>query len=354
MKKFNDYNFEIGDLKIKHPIVQGGMGVGISMAGLASAVANSGGVGVLSAAGAALVCGIDAAKNVDGLKKAIRDTRAKTDGVIGVNIMVALTDFDEMVKVSLEEKIDIIFCGAGLPLNLPSFKKEGDKTKLVPIISSAKAAKLLYTQWKNKYNYIVDAFVIEGPLAGGHLGFKNEQIEDEAFSLENIYKDVKATVTELEKDCGQKIPIIVGGGIFTGEDVRKFLEMGADAVQMASRFVATDECDADIKFKQLYVDCKEEDITIIKSPVGLPGRALKGEFLEKSARGETVPKNCPFHCIKTCVPEKSPYCIAISLLSACNGKFNTGFAFIGAKGYLVDKIVPVQEVFDSISSEFGG
>ncbi len=354
MKNYNEYTLKMGELEISPPIVQGGMGVGISMSSLASAVANEGGVGTLSAAGVALLDGSKEYNSPASLIKEIEKTKGLTKGVIGVNIMVALKEYDELCKAAMEAGIDIIFSGAGLPLNLPSLRPEGTKTKLVPIISSAKAAKMIYKYWTDKYSYVPDAFVIEGPLAGGHLGFKNEQIEDEAYSLENLLKEIKEAVTELEAACGKKIPLIVGGGIFTGEDVRKFLELGADGIQMATRFVATEECDADRAFKEAYVNCKEEDIMIIKSPVGLPGRAIKGVFLDRVKGGETVPKACPFHCIRTCVPEKSPYCISVALLNACRGNFNTGFAFVGAKGYMVDRIVPVKEVFESLKAEFGG
>lgn len=355
MKNWNDYSLRIGNLKIPHPIIQGGMGIGISMSGLAAAVANEGGVGVISAAGIGLLSAVKSMENnALALAEEIKKARQRTKGVLGVNIMVALSDFNSLVKAAIAEKIDIIFSGAGLALTLPSFLTKGSKTKLVPIISSGKAAKTISAWWKNKYGYTADAFVVEGPLAGGHLGFKPEQLEDPSFSLENLYTEVRAVTDEIENESGKRIPIIVGGGIFSGSEIKKFLELGADGVQMATRFVATEECDAGQNFKNAYIGCKKEDIKIIQSPVGLPGRAIGGDFLQKCSNGEKIPMVCPFHCLKTCKPKQSPYCISIALLNACKGKFENGFAFIGAKGYLVDKIISVKELFFELKSEFGG
>ena len=226
--------FKLGDLKIKLPIIQGGMGVGVSMSRLASAVANEGGVGVISAAGIGMFEPDYAKKyleaNIRALKKEIQKARELTDGVLGVNIMVALSNFADMVKTSISEGIDIIFSGAGLPLNLPEYLPKGAKTKLVPIISSGRAAKLLCNKWKANFDYIPDAFVIEGPKAGGHLGFKREQLDDPAFSLENLLADVKANIEPFEKAHNREIPIIVAGGIFTGADVKTFLDKGTAGV----------------------------------------------------------------------------------------------------------------------------
>lgn len=352
MKKLN-----IGNLSISVPIIQGGMGVGISLSGLASAVANEGGVGVISSAGLGLLY-----KNLSkdyleasimGLKEEIHKAREKSiQGIIGVNVMVAMSNFADMVKTAISEKADIIFSGAGLPLNLPSFLQQDSVTKLVPIVSSARAARVLCEKWKSLYDYLPDALVVEGPKAGGHLGFKDEQINDEHFKLEVIFPEVLAEVREIEQKYQKKIPVIAAGGIYTGEDIRNFLEMGADGVQMGSRFVTTEECDASDIFKQAYINAKEEDIQIIKSPVGMPGRAIFSNFIQKIKDGKKQPKLCPFNCIKTCDISKSPYCIVTALYNAFRGNMDGGYAFAGANAFKATTITSVKETFRSLLDEF--
>lgn len=353
MAYFNHEPLVIGDLIVPTPVVQGGMGIGISLSGLASAVANEGGVGVLSAAVVGMVRSTPGTgSNILALKEEIRRARAKTKGVLGVNIMVALTDFGDMVKTSIEEGIDIIFAGAGLPLNLPSYLEKSSKTKLVPIVSSARAVKTIARWWKEKYNYVPDAFVVEGPMAGGHLGFQPEQLENPDYQLEKLIPQALEAVRPLEEQCGRKIPVIAAGGIFTGADIKRFLNLGAAAVQMATRFVATDECDADIAFKNAYIQCKKEDIGIIQSPVGMPGRAIINDFLRDAKLGKKHPIQCPFHCIVTCEQQTSPYCISAALISACRGRLANGFAFIGANGYRVKEILPVKKLFETLEQEY--
>ena len=346
----------IGDLVARIPIVQGGMGVGISLSGLAAATANAGGIGVIAAAGIGLL-EPDGFKdfvgaNIRGLRREIQTARAKTKGILGVNIMVALSDFADLVRTAIEEKIDVIFSGAGLPVNLPEFLKEGVKTKLVPIVSSGRAAALLAKRWLDKYGYAPDAFVVEGPMAGGHLGYKAEQLEDPAFALEAIVPEVIAAVRPFEERAGKKIPVIAGGGIYTGADIRRFIELGASGVQMATRFVATDECDADPAFKATYVAAGRGDLEIIKSPVGMPGRAIRNKFLDDVAEGRKKPFACPYHCIVTCDVEKSPYCISLALMNAQKGRLDKGFAFAGANAWRTEKIVPVQELVDELVREY--
>lgn len=266
---------KIGNLLATVPIVQGGMGVGISLSGLASAVANQGGVGVISSAGLGAIYNNYSkdyrAASIWGLKEELRKAREATRGIVGVNVMVAMSNFADMVKTAVAEKADIIFSGAGLPLNLPSFLTEGAKTKLAPIVSSARAAKLLCQKWFSEYKYIPDAIVVEGPKAGGHLGYKEEQLADEHFSLEALVPEIVAEVRAFgaEHDC--HIPVIAGGGIYTGEDIYRIMQLGADGVQMGTRFVTTEECDADPAFKQTYLDARPQDIEIIKSPVACRG-----------------------------------------------------------------------------------
>lgn len=345
-------SLQIGNLLIPIPIIQGGMGVGVSMSGLASAVANEGGVGVISVAGLGLIHKNPALTylqaNIEGLKKEIRLAKEKTKGVLGVNIMVAMSNFEDMVKTAISEKIDIIFSGAGLPLDLPKFLTKDSKTKLVPIISSGRAAKLICDRWKSRYDYLPDAIVLEGPKAGGHLGFKREQIDNAQFALEVLLQDVKEAVAEFEFKYLRKIPIIAAGGIYTGSDICKIMEQGADAVQMGTRFVTTTECDASDAFKQTYINATKNDMEIIQSPVGLPGRAVFNEFLNKVKQGLKVPVKCPFHCIRTCDVTNSPYCIVSALYNAYKGNMEKGYAFGGSNAYLATKIMSVKETFKEL------
>lgn len=346
----------IGNCVIPVPIIQGGMGVGISLSGMASAVANEGGVGVISSAGLGLLYRNMAADylqaSIEGLKEEIRKAREKTLGVIGVNVMVAMSNFADMVKTSIAERVDIIFSGAGLPLDLPSFLKKDSTTQLVPIVSSGRAAKIICDKWKKTYDYLPGAIVVEGPKAGGHLGFKNEQIDDENYSLEHLIPEVVSAVKPFEDEYNVKIPVIAAGGIYTGQDIHNIMKLGASGVQMGTRFVTTTECDASDEFKQTYINAKAEDIQIIKSPVGMPGRAIGNTFLEKVKMGIKQPIRCPFKCIRTCDVSSSPYCIINALYSAFKGKLNNGYAFAGTNAYLAQKIISVKETFNEIIREY--
>ena len=345
----------IGDLTARIPIIQGGMGVGISLSGLASAVANAGGVGVIATAG----IGMDEPDfyrnfieaNKRALREEIRKARAATSGVLGVNIMVALSNFADQVRTAIEEGIDIIFSGAGLPLNLPKFRLPDSKTKLVPIVSSGRAAAMICKRWLEKFDCLPDALVVEGPRAGGHLGFKPGQIADPEFALERLVPEVIEAVEPFVTP-ERAIPVIAAGGVFTGGDIHKFMQLGAAGVQMGTRFVATEECDASRDFKQTYVTAREADITIIKSPVGLPGRVIRNPFVEAMGRGEKEPFACPYHCIITCDYLKSPYCIALALMNAKKGNLKHGFPFAGANAHRVEEIVPVQALIDSLVREY--
>ena len=358
MFDFNGHRLTLGNKTAHTPIVQGGMGVGISMAGLASAVANEGGVGVLSAAGIAMLRKPEIKDRdraiFEGLTEEIAAAREKiksgTNGILGINIMNVMTDFAQMVKTSAEAGIDVIFSGAGLPLDLPKYAS--NDTALVPIVSSAKAVKIISRWWEQKYSRLPDGFVLEGPMAGGHLGFSKEQIDDPKFRLQSLIPSVLKELDALSQKAGRKIPLIAGGGVYSGEDIHEILSLGADAVQMATRFVATEECDASDEFKKAYINCKKEDISIIQSPVGMPGRAIKNSFIERAKNGETCPKACPWHCISSCEPSKSPYCISAALMAACKGKLENGFAFIGANGYRISEITTVQQLIKSLHNEY--
>lgn len=346
----------IGHLTAPVPIIQGGMGVGISLSGLASAVAEEGGIGVI----AAVMVGMDEPDlrtnfreaNIRAFRREIRTAREKTRGILGVNIMVALTNYADFVKTALEEGIDLIISGAGLPLDLPGFLKEGMRTRLAPIVSSGRAANILIRKWLSRFNYLPDALVVEGPKAGGHLGFHRPQIDDETFALEKLVPEVVEAVRPFEQEHGRPIPIIAAGGVFTGGDIRHMLELGAAGVQMGTRFVATHECDAAQGFKDAYVDSTEGDLEVIDSPVGLPGRALGNQFLKDVKAGQKKPFTCVYKCLKTCDMEHAPYCIALALINAKKGRLNQGFAFAGANVHRVKEIVPVRQLMRTLAEEF--
>jgi NAD(P)H-dependent flavin oxidoreductase YrpB (nitropropane dioxygenase family) len=346
----------IGGLIVPSGIIQGGMGVGISLSGLASAVASEGGVGVISAAGLGMLYKDPTqdylANCISGLRSEIRKSRQKTKGIIGVNIMVALSNYEDLVRTSIEEGVDIVISGAGLPLDLPKFLTPGCKTRLVPIVSSARAAALICNKWLANYNYLPDAVIVEGPKAGGHLGFKTEQIFDENFALEKLIPEVAEAVNEIAALNGKEIPVIAAGGIYSGADIAKIIKLGASGVQMGTRFVTTDECDASDDFKQAYLLAKKEDVMIIKSPVGMPGRAIKSPFLDEVIAGKRQPKTCPVNCIKTCDINTAPYCIIASLTSALRGNFRRGYAFAGSNVWRTNKIIPVKELMQTIKSEY--
>lgn len=350
----------IGDLKASLPIIQGGMGVGISLSGLASAVANQGGIGVIATAGIGML-EPDFATNFSeankrALRKEIRKAKKMTRGIIGVNVMVALSDFYDIIKVAIEEEADLVLLGAGLPLRnlkvlLPDKLKE-NKTKVIPIVSSARAAKVIFQYWQKNYQHIPDGVVVEGPLAGGHLGFKKEQINNSSFSLEKLLPEIISVIKTYEEHFNKNIPVIAAGGIYTGADIYKYIQLGAQGVQMATRFVATYECDASLKFKENYLKCKKEDLIIIDSPVGLPGRAINNKFLEEVSAGIRKPFKCPWRCLKTCNLENSPYCIALALTNAQQGKLEDGFSFAGANAYRVKKIISVKELINTLVEEY--
>jgi nitronate monooxygenase len=346
----------IGELKIRVPIIQGGMGIGISLSKLASAVANMGGVGIISTVG----IGVTGKQhnlgwkkgNIEGVKQEIRKARELSSGVLGVNIMSVLTDFSEMVKTSIDEGIDIIFSGAGLPLDLPSYLYKGVKTKLVPIVSSGRAASIITQKWKQNYDYLPDAFVVEGPKAGGHLGFKANALEEASNTLENLVAEVVKVAADIKERFNKEVPVIAAGGIFNGKDILDIMKQGASAVQLGTRFVATEECDASEEFKQAYVDATEEDIQIIKSPVGMPGRSIFNRFLQEASDGQRRPAVCKSNCLKSCNPKTTLYCISDALLSAFKGNLKDGFAFVGANAGRIHRISTVKEVFDELQEEY--
>ncbi|MCD6295378.1 MAG: nitronate monooxygenase [Deltaproteobacteria bacterium] len=347
----------IGDVVSKLPVIQGGMGVGISLSGLASAVADEGGIGVIAANSIGMLDPDYYAKNRDAnaiaLRREIRKTREKTSGIIGVNIMVAVNDFQSLLRVAIEEKVDLVFLGAGLPIKgIPVEDLRSAGVKVVPIVSSARAAGLIFRSWVKRYADIPDAVVVEGPMAGGHLGFKEDQINDPDFALENILPETVAEIKKYEDEWRRTIPVIAAGGIYTGADIYNIFKLGARAVQLGTRFVATHECDADIRFKESYISCRKDDIEIIKSPVGMPGRAIKNTFLKDVASGKKQSRKCVWQCLKSCDIKTAPYCLTLALDNAGKGILDKGFAFCGSNAYRVDKIISVRELLKELKEQY--
>ncbi len=346
----------IGDKTLPLPVIQGGMGIGVSLNNLASAVANEGGIGVIAGA----LIGFNdknIAKDPEGadqraLTAEIRAARQKSEGasgLLGVNIMVAVTNFAVLVRTALAEKIDVIFSGAGLPLDLPAYLREAAEkaqeeiqTKLAPIVSSARGLTLIAKKWFSSYNQTPDLVVVEGPRAGGHLGFKRAEIESPEHRLEVIIPQVVEAVKAFEDKAGRAIPVIAGGGIFTGGDIYEIMKLGASGVQMGTRFVTTWECDASLTFKKAFLEAKDEDQMIIQSPVGLPGRAIRSKFLEDMENGLKKPPKCIYQCLKPCDSEVAPYCISLALVNAQKGLLDRGFAFAGANVGRIKDIVSVK------------
>jgi NAD(P)H-dependent flavin oxidoreductase YrpB (nitropropane dioxygenase family) len=325
---------KIGDKTARLPIVQGGMGVGVSRSRLAGAVAKAGGIGIISTA----QIGYDEPDfeqdvqgcNIRAIQKHIRLAKQQADGgLVGVNVMVALQHYADHVRAAAEAGADLVVCGAGLPADLPALV-EGTDTKIAPIISSQKAASVLLRMWDKKYQKTADMLVIEGPKAGGHLGFSAEQLADiPALSYDEEIKKIIETKKIFEEKYQKEIPVIVAGGIFDREDAEHVRLLGADGVQLATRFVATEECDASQAYKEAYVNASEEDVTIIKSPVGMPGRALRNSFIRRVEEGNIPIGRC-FHCIKKCNPKEIPYCITQALVNAVQGDLDNGLIFCGA------------------------
>ena len=342
---------KIGNLIIDPPIIQGGMGVRVSRCNLAAAVANEGGVGVIAGVGLGKFEDHPGKEfisvNNAALKEEIEKARIMTKGVLGVNLMVALGNYEELVRAAADAGIDVIISGAGLPLDLPKYV-EGKDIKLIPIVSSARALKIIAGKWKRNFKRLPDAVVVEGAKAGGHVGFDHDEvIEGRAPKLEDLIKEV----VEYANTFDPKIPVIAAGGVFYGKDIAKFIKLGASGVQMGTRFVCTDECDVHQNFKQAYIDAKEEDLVIIKSPVGMPGRVINSKFVKNVKEGKTTPTSCRFRCLRSCDPKKAPYCIAKALANAAEGNLDEGFVFAGSNAHRCNEIVTVKQLMDEVVAE---
>lgn len=346
---------KIGDLIAKVPIIQGGMGVGVSLAKLAAAVANEGGIGIISGAQNGFK-EPDFKKdnhhaNTVGLIKEIQEARRLSpNGIIGVNFLAAAQNYSDLVLTAVKEKVDVIISGAGLPKNLPELV-QGSSTKIIPIVSSGKAAATISKIWDRSYNRIPDAIIVEGPLAGGHLGFDFEELINDNFKcLKDLVQEVISAIIPYEEKYQTKIPVIAAGGVFDGKDIAEYLEIGAAGVQIASRFVATEECDADPLFKEAYINAKEEDILIIKSPVGMPGRALNNAFAKRVATERQKVKSC-YRCIKGCDPGTTPYCITDALVASVTGDVENGLVFVGHNVFKIDHMTTVKSLMAELVTE---
>lgn len=346
----------IGKKKLRIPIIQGGMGVGVSRAGLAGAVAKEGGMGVIASVALGLLSPYFKRKSdyFEANKLALRDELKKAraiageDGIIGVNCMVAINDYENMVRVSAENGADAIIAGAGLPTSLPELVKGYPDIALIPIVSSVKAAQIIIRKWERSYNKIPDAIIYEHPkYAGGHLGAAYEEINDAKHDFSSVIPEL----VKVAKPFGG-IPIIAAGGIWYVSDIREILALGAQGAQMASRFVCTYECDADIAFKKLYLHSAEKDITIIHSPVGLPGRAINTAFLKfkKEAKGN----GCMANCLKVCAKRdrSEDFCIALALKKAVMGDLKNGLFFAGANAHKSVRLYSVAELMNELKAAF--
>lgn len=339
---------------LEKPIIQGGMGIGVSRCNLAGAVAREGGMGVISTA----QVGYDAPDfarhpeeaNLAELPRQIKKAKEISGGkgMVAVNIMAVTQLYETYVKTVCEAGVDAIISGAGLPTNLPEYAAEYD-VALAPIVSSKKSASVILKYWDKKYKRTADFLVIEGPKAGGHLGFSREQLEDiEALDYDKEIREILACKKTYEEKYQVSIPVFLAGGIFTKEDAAHALELGADGIQAASRFVATEECDASDAYKQAYVNAREEDVVIIKSPVGMPGRAIRNAFIDEITANPGRVSYC-FNCLKACNPATAPYCITQALINAVKGDLDHGLIFCGSRVGEITEITTVPKLMKELT-----
>jgi len=351
-------SLKIGKYTIKHPIVQGGMGLGISWSQLAGTVSSEGGLGVISSVGTGYYKDKKySAKEINGrplhsenfyskkgLNAVIEDTRKIADGKpVAINILYASNDYERIARDACASGIDIIITGAGLPTNMPEFTENYPDVALVPIVSSAKALKIICKRWTKRYNRLPDAVVVEGPLSGGHQGFTYEQCKQDEYQLENLIEPIKEEI----KNWGD-FPLIAAGGIWDKSDIERMMELGADGVQMGTRFIGTHECDASDNFKEVILEAKEEDIKLLKSPVGYPARGVRTNLIELVDKREGPVVKCISNCVAPCQrgveAKEVGYCIADRLSDAYLGKKDTGLFFTGANGYKLNEIISVKEL----------
>jgi nitronate monooxygenase len=342
----------IGNIKAKYPIIQGGMGVGVSRWRLAGTVAREGGIGIISTA----QIGYDEPEfdkdqiltNLKAIRKHINMAKEIAEGgIVGVNIMVATKQYESYVKAACEAKADVIISGAGLPITLPELTR-GYDIKIAPIVSSLRAASVILKMWDRKYNRTADFIVIEGPKAGGHLGFTRDQIESmNGADFDTIVKDIIEYIKEYEDKYHKDIPVIVAGGIYDQNDIKHVMSLGADGVQISTRFVVTKECDASDEFKQAYLNANKEDIVVVTSPVGMPGRAIMTSFIQRTKEAKIPVDKC-FKCLQHCDPLDTPYCITKALINSVRGNIDEGLVFCGENAYKLRKMTTVKEIFEEL------
>lgn len=365
----------IGKLKAVRPVIQGGMGVGISLSSLAGAAAKAGGIGIISTAQIGF-SRPDFKKNpMEANLKAIHTELEKArkiapEGILGFNIMVATKEYAKYVKEAVKAGADVIISGAGLPIDMPKFVKEAEgredctsrRTMIAPIVSSVKSAMVICRMWDRKYQTAPDFVVVEGPRAGGHLGFSREQLTEYGADTDHVaetydegkydseIRGIIDLVKSFAEKYGKKIPVISAGGVFDHKDVLHHLALGADGVQVGTRFVTTEECDAPMAYKKAYLDAGQEDIVIVKSPVGMPGRAIKNKFLEQVSKGPLKVEWC-FQCLEHCNPAQVPYCITKALINAAEGRIDDALLFCGSNAYRCEKIETVEDVMKELCGE---
>ena len=346
-------NLKIGEKLTRVPLIQGGMGVGVSLGRLAGSVAREGGIGIISTAQIGYrepdFDRNPEEANLRAIESEMKKARAiSPEGIIGYNVMTALKEHAAHIRAAVKAGADIVISGAGLPTELPALT-EGSSTKIAPIVSTDKSANVILKYWDRKYKRTADLVVIEGPEAGGHLGFKKEELG--AYTKESYDDEIRkiiATVKRYGEKYGMDIPVVVAGGIYDSSDVKHVMELGADGVQVATRFVTTEECDADIRYKQAYIDASENDIRIVKSPVGMPGRAIMNTFMERVMGGEKIPHSPCHRCLAKCSPADIPYCITDGLIEAVKGNIENGLLFCGAKAWKADRIEKVSDVIQAL------
>jgi len=350
----NFNSLKIGNLIAPIPVIQGGMGIGVSSSNLAAAVANAGGIGIISAA--QLGYNEDDFEknpleaNLRALKKHIALAKSKAvNGIIGINAMVATSNYEDHIRAAIDAGVDLIISGAGLPTMLPKLVKDSS-VKIAPIVSSLKAAKVILKLWDRHDNIAPDLVVIEGPKAGGHLGFKVEELEDENLDFDKIVTDIIDETKKYAEKYNKEIPVVVAGGVFDGYDIAKYLKLGASGVQMATRFVVTEECDASQTYKDAYLKCTKEDVQIVKSPVGMPGRAIRNPFVKRTLTEREKITHC-YNCLTPCNPAVTPYCISKALINAVKGNLDDGLIFCGENASRLTKMTTVQELMDELVSE---
>ena len=348
----------LGKKTLSVPILQGGMGVGVSLGGLAGAVAACGGMGCISTADAGYrepdFARDPAAANHRALAAEIRKAKeiAHGAGMVAINAMVATQDYAAAIRTAVEAGVDAVVSGAGLPLELAGLVKTAD-VAIAPIVYSGRAAKLILRRWAKAFGRTADFVVIEGCKAGGHLGFAEEELlAGTCQPLDTILPEVLAEVKPFAAQFGHPIPVFVAGGVYTGADMAHFTKLGAAGVQLATRFIPTYECDASQGYKDVLLNASAEDVRIIHSPVGMPGRALNTPLVQALAEGRRFPPKRCARCLKSCDPAKVPYCITHALIEAVKGNVEEGLFFCGANVGQLDRMRSVRELMDELVTEW--